>query len=253
MQQKRNDNTKNWNEWFGGLVDADGCLLLSPKGYSSLEITMAMSDEYALQQIKQTLGGSVKVRSKAKAYRYRLHNKVGMLNALTRLNGLCYHSIRFNQFKLLCNHYDLPLLNPCSLTLHTAWFSGFFDGNGTLWYRFKKNWPQLVLSVSNKKALDCEPFQKLFGGSIRLDKRSNTYKWELYKKTDILFFYSYLKKYPLKSIKKERVQLIPMFFKLRALRAYNHSQDSLTYKNWILFEKQWFRYDPCFVLQTKSK
>jgi hypothetical protein len=73
MQQKRNDNTKNWNEWFSGLVDADGCLLLSPKGYSSLEITMGIFDEYALQQIKKTLGGSVKLRSKAKAYRYRYY------------------------------------------------------------------------------------------------------------------------------------------------------------------------------------
>lgn len=253
MQQKRNDNTKNWNEWFSGLVDADGCLLLSSKGYSSLEITMGIFDEYALQQIKKTLGGSVKLRSKAKAYRYRLHNKTGMLNALNCLNGLCYNSIRLNQLKKLCNHYDLPALQCFALTLNTAWFSGFFDGDGTLSYSFKKNCPQLVVSVSNKKALDCEPFQKIFGGSIHLDKRTSTHKWELYKKADIIFFYTYLKKYPLKSIKKERVRLIPLFFQLRALRAYDYCQNSLTYKNWVLFETQWFRYNPCFILQTENK
>jgi hypothetical protein len=67
------------------------------------------------------------------------------------------------------------------------------------------------------------------------------------------FFYAYLKKYPLKSIKKERVRLIPMFFELRALRAYDHSKESLTYKNWVLFERRWFRYNPCFALQTETK
>lgn len=101
--------------------------------------------------------------------------------------------------------------------------------------------------------MDCEPFQKIFGGSIRLDKRTCTYKWELYKKEDILFFYAYLKKYPLKSIKKQRVQLIPIFFELRALRAYNHSQDSLTYKNWVLFEKQWFRYNVQRAFYKRNK
>lgn len=60
MPQNKTSNTKNWNEWFSGLIDADGCLLLSSNGYGSLEMTMGIFDEYPLQQIKKTLGGSIK-------------------------------------------------------------------------------------------------------------------------------------------------------------------------------------------------
>ena len=30
------EHEQKWNEWFAGLVDGDGCLLLSKKGYMSL-------------------------------------------------------------------------------------------------------------------------------------------------------------------------------------------------------------------------
>lgn len=72
-------SSETWNQWFAGLVDADGCLLISSAGYMSLEITMSILDEPALLNIKQKLEGSVKLRSKARAFRYRLRNKKGML------------------------------------------------------------------------------------------------------------------------------------------------------------------------------
>nr|YP_009367924.1 putative LAGLIDADG homing endonuclease [Hazenia capsulata]ARK14903.1 putative LAGLIDADG homing endonuclease [Hazenia capsulata] len=240
LQKTVQNKHLHWCQWFAGLVDADGCLLLNAKNYSCLEITMGIHDEYALQQIKKKLGGSVKLRTKAKAYRYRLHNKMGMLKALAFLNGHIRNSIRLSQLKKLCNHYNILFIEPSLLTLDNAWFSGFFDGDGTLSFSFKKGWPQLVVSVSNKKAIDCLFFQELFGGSISLDKRCNTHKWQLFKKTDIVFFCNYLKKHSLKSIKKKRIRLTSTFFQLRSLRAYTYSQTSLQYKSWVLFEKQWF-------------
>ncbi len=63
---------------------------------------MDIYDEHALLQIKQKLQGSVKLRSKALAFRYRLHNKEGMLKALPKLNGLCRNSKRVPQLKKLC-------------------------------------------------------------------------------------------------------------------------------------------------------
>lgn len=53
----------HWNQWLAGLIDGDGCLLVSKAGYASCEITMGIEDEHALMQIKQKLGGSVKSRS----------------------------------------------------------------------------------------------------------------------------------------------------------------------------------------------
>lgn len=43
---------QKWNEWFAGLVDGNGCLLLSKKGYMLLEITMRTYDERTLLRIK---------------------------------------------------------------------------------------------------------------------------------------------------------------------------------------------------------
>lgn len=236
---KRKKISNDWNEWFAGLVDADVSLLISSAGYISLEITTDLLDKPPLLQIKQELQGSVKRRINARAFRYRLHNKPGILKALFKLNGLCRNSVRIVQLRKICLKLNLPFIPPKPLTYENGWFAGFFDGDGTLGYSFKKGWPQLVVSVSNKKAEDCKPFQRIFGGVVRLDRGSNTHKWEIYSKEAILFFCEYLKKYPLRSHKSKRIRLIPQFFKLREIRAYSHSSQTSTYKAWCLLEKNW--------------
>lgn len=231
---------------MSGLIDADGSLLISSKGYTSLEITMGIYDEFALLQIKQKLGGSLKLRSSARAFRYRLHHKEGMVNVLNKINRYCRNSVRILQLQKLCLQMQIKYIPPVELTINSGWFSGFFDGDGTLSYSFKKGWPQLVISISNKKEINCLPFKQMFGGFTRLDSRSNTYKWELLKKEQILFFCNYLKKYPLRSHKKQRIRLVPKFFELRDICAYKYPEESLTYKTWQKFEKKWFS---CFSLK----
>lgn len=237
---KPTKTVKSWNEWLAGLIDADGCLLISSSGYSSLEITMSIFDKQALMQIKQKLKGSVKLRSKAQAFRYRLHSQKEMLILLSKINGLCRNPIRLFQLEKMCLKMNLVFEKTSTLTLENGWFAGFFDGDGTLGYSLKKGWPQLIVSVSNKKVENCEFFQQFFGGKIHFDKRSNTYKWNLYKKEEILFFANYLKKYPLRSYKKKRFFLIYEFFALKQLRAYSQSPETALYKAWCLFEKKWF-------------
>lgn len=231
--------TKFWNQCFAGLIDADGSLLVSSAGYTCLESTMDIFDEHALLQIKQKLGGSVKLRTKARAFRYRLHNKEGMINLLNKINGYIRNSKHVLHFQRICEKLKTHFLYSTSLTLENAWFAGFFDGDGTLSYSFKNGYPQLIISVSNKEKIDCEPFQEYFGGVVRLDKRSNTYKGEIYQKDQILAFCAYLKNYPLKSHKKKRILLVSRCFQLRSLKAYNYDKDSLTYKAWKQFEKKW--------------
>lgn len=53
-------NNKAWCQWLAGLIDGDGCFLLSKAGYGSFEITMGLKDEHCLNQIKQRYGGSLK-------------------------------------------------------------------------------------------------------------------------------------------------------------------------------------------------
>ncbi len=237
-----NIGEESWNEYTASSIDGDGSLLISKKGYASLEITMDIHDEYALNKVKQKLGGSVKRRSEARAFRYRLHHKLGILNLLGRINGNIRNSKRIAQLQKMCILYKIPYKEPIKLTLHSSWFSGFFDADGTIFYSMKKGWPQLTISVSNKKEIDLIPFQEVFGGYIHLDKSSNTYKWEIYSTENISVFYNYLREHPLQSHKKQRIFLVKRFYELRDCRAYKQDSNSLLYKGWIDFEESWKHY-----------
>jgi hypothetical protein len=46
---------KRFNQWLAGLIDGDGCFLLSKKGYASLEIIAHIRDKNCLYQIKKNL------------------------------------------------------------------------------------------------------------------------------------------------------------------------------------------------------
>ena len=109
-------------------------------------------------------------------------------------------------------------------------FTGFFYADRTLGYSFANTWPPLEISISNKKAIDCEIFTSLFNNNIYLDKRYNTYKQVISSKENILFLYTYLQNYSLQSYKHKQILLIPDFFKLRQMRAYNYPKETKTYQ-----------------------
>lgn len=228
-----------WNDYLAGLIDGDGSLLISKAGYASLEITMDIYDEYALNKVKQKLGGSIKKRSGAKAFRYRLHNKAGMAEVIERINGRIRNSKRIVQLQKLCQLYNVPYQEASPITISNYWFAGFFDADGTLSYSMKNGWPQLVVSASNKKSTDLRFYKEIFGGTIRLDSNLNTHKWEISSKEAVSAFCDYLKKYPIHSHKKNRIFLIPQFLKLRSCSAYAQAPESLLYQAWVDFETKW--------------
>lgn len=121
---------------MAGLIDGHGSLLLSKSGYPSSEITMSLQDEHALAIVKQKLGGSIKLRPGAKALRYRLHNKKGMINLI---NGKVRHTSRIKQLESICSNLNIIILYPTSITKNNGWFSGFFDADGTITYSIKNN------------------------------------------------------------------------------------------------------------------
>ncbi len=120
---------KKFNEWLAGLIDGDGCFLLSQKGYGSLEITVDICDSYCLYVIKNQYGGSLKLRSGSKSVRYRLHHKEGLLKLLNNLNGLIRHSNRLLQYNKLCFKYNIFVLPMVDLVFDSSWMSGFFDAD----------------------------------------------------------------------------------------------------------------------------
>lgn len=78
---------------------------------------MGLEDLYALRYIQNKLGGSIKLRSGAKAYRYRLHNKEGMLKVISVINRHIRHSGRLAQLHRVCQVLNVPLIMPQELTV----------------------------------------------------------------------------------------------------------------------------------------
>ena len=141
------NSTLKWCEWLAGLIDGDGCFQLSKKGYASLEITMDIRDEHALQIIKNVYGGSIKLRSGCKALRYRLHHKSGLLKLINDVNGHIRNSNRLVQLNKICHKYGLNLIFPNKLTFNNGWLAGFFDACGTVTINYTDT--QLsILSIS---------------------------------------------------------------------------------------------------------
>lgn len=237
----KNNNNLNlndpliFNQWLAGLIDANGCFLLSKKGYSSLEITMDIRDERCLFFIKNKYGGSLKLRSGSNSLRYRLHHKQGLLNLLQHLNGHLRHSTRILQFNKILHHYHLPLISTLPLDYYNGWLSGFFDGDGSV--TINKNNLQLSLSIGQKTTLLLEPLKFLYGGDIYIDRSSNTFKWYVTKQEDILNLIEYFKLFPCRSFKVQRLHLIPRFYYLKSL------QNNLTFdKSKNLFFHKWDSY-----------
>ncbi len=234
------DSDSKFNEWLAGVIDGDGCLLVSKAGYTSIEITMALGDEHALQQIKQKLGGSVKLRSGSNSIRYRLHNKAGMLDLIKRINGNIRHSTRVKQLKAVCQILNIPFIEPSPLSYYNGWFAGFFDADGTITFSFQNHYPQMSISVTNKNEGDVIFFQNILGGYIYYDKSQNGYyKWSIQGKSDILNLLNYFKLYPSRSHKRLRLFLVPQFFEYVELRYYSKAVDSLQYKAWAKLVEKW--------------
>lgn len=170
-----NDKTISFYEWLAGIIDGDGSFQVSKKGYVSLEITIGLEDLPLLIYIKNVFGGSIKIRSGAKAYRYRLHNRIGIINLIYCINGYIRHSGRLSQFHRICQVFKIDVINPIILTINSNWFSGFFDADGTINISIKNSIPQLTISVTNKLLQDVEMYKVIFGGNIYYDSSQNGY------------------------------------------------------------------------------
>lgn len=231
---------ESWNEWLAGLIDGDGSLLVSKSGYPSCEITMSLQDEHALAIIKQKLGGSIKLRSGAKALRYRLHNKKGMVELINRINGKVRHTSRVKQLESICSNLNMIIIYPTAITKNNGWFSGFFDADGTITYSIKNNQPQLTISVTNKLLPDVISFKDVFGGNVSFDKGQNGYyKWSIQSKDDIELFKNYLLIYPSYSNKKQRLFLTDEYYELKSLKAYCALPGNPLAKAWTKFNNKW--------------
>jgi len=165
------DNNLKIKQWLAGIIDKDGSFLLSKKGYASLEITIDIRDERALQVVKNIYGGSIKLRSNGNALRYRLHHKEGFLKLINDVNGHIRNPYRLIQLNNIYIKYGLNIMLPEKLTYDNGWLSGFYDANGTITIN-KSNW-QLSIAISQNISELLTPLVDLYGGNIYIDKGSS--------------------------------------------------------------------------------
>lgn len=231
-----------FNEWLAGLIDGDGSFLLSKKGYASMEITMDIRDEHCLKIIKNIYGGSIKLRSGARALRYRLHHKAGLLMLIDNINGLIRNPNRIIQLNKICGHYGLILIYPRKLTYNNAWLAGFFDADGTIAINSTNN--QLTISASQKTTQLLEPLVELYGGSICIDRgKYDSFKWYITKRESIIKLIEYFKQCPSRSGKNSRLHLVPRYFELKDLNAHKAMPNSLLKRSWEIFLTKWLKFE----------
>lgn len=242
-KSSNSDRYLNFKQWLSGLIDGDGSFLLSKKGYASLEITMDIRDEHALQIVKNVYGGSIKLRSNAKALRYRLHHKSGLLNLIYDVNGHIRNPHRLVQLNNICIKYDLSLIWPEKLTQDNGWLSGFFDADGSISINKSNNW-QLSITAGQKTSELLTPLVDLYGGYVYIDKGSSkSFKWYVTKKEDVLKLIEYFKKHPSRSAKKKRLHLVPNYYELKGMQAQQALPETYLGKSWGIFLKKWLNYE----------
>ena len=273
ISQKKKDYLKK-HQWVAGLIDGDGCFLVSNKGYASLEITVSSVDEALLHQIKRCFGGSIKPRSSLKALRYRLHSKKGLTELLHAINGNVRNSIRQEQFKRVLNLYNIEYIEPCIFTWDNGYVSGLLDSDGSISLNVKKhayvNNPEqkgtlgkiqrsqhakavqlnIKITQKHKKNLSflTKPFSPLNSdnpfGYIVFDKSQNGYySWTISSKTEVTVFLYYISKYQCYSKKAHRLRLVQVFYELHAQKAYLAQNDTCLRRRWNHFANNWFRYN----------
>ena len=87
--------------------------------------------------------------SGAKALRYKVRHKQGVLNFINAVNGLIRNPTRMLQLNKLCLKYGINFREPLALAFDNGWLSGFVDSDGSL--HLNEIFGQVFISVTKKK------------------------------------------------------------------------------------------------------
>ena len=236
--EEENKEDIKFYEWLAGIIDGDGCFLVSKKGYCSLEIVTQLRDKKILYLIKQKFGGSVKLVSGNNHLRYRLHHKKGLLNLISKINGLMRNPIRVLQLGRICEIYEIELKDSKPLTYYSGWLAGFFDTDGSIY--LSETSGQLFITAVQKNRYILEALVELYGGTIYPMVKQEAFKWTCFKKKEVLSLVNdYFKVNPCRSEKFMRITMVNDFYKLRNLHAHSASDNSDLGKAWKYYTIKW--------------
>lgn len=229
-----------FHAWLAGLLDGDGCFLLSRRGHGSCEITMGAADEPTLLRVKQRFGGAVRPRSGSRSVRYRLHHRAGLLALLPAVAPHLRHPTRRTQAEALGATLGLPPLPPLAPVPAAAWLAGFFDADGTITCSLKGGSPQVTVSVTQREREVLLPYLTAWGGHLYYDRSQNGYwKWQICSRRELLAFLTVAQAGWIRSHKRQRTFLLPRYFELLDQRAYRADPTSALGKGWTAWRTRW--------------
>jgi len=239
QQFKGEYKDKSFFEWLAGVIDGDGYFNLSKKGTARLQIIMDIRDIKALYEIKHKLGGSIRTIANANALRYQLNHKKGLVILLNYVNGLIRNPIRLLQMNKLCLKYGMKLLYPKPLTYNNGWLSGFIDSDGSISLNEQNG--QVFISISQKNNYLLNPLIHLYGGRVDIiSPKTEAFKYIVYRKSELFnLIDNYFNKYPLKTKKLSRLNLIKQFYLVRITK---NNKDLYKLNEWVLFKDKWEKY-----------
>ena len=234
-----NVSSDPFHEWLAGLIDGDGYFNLSKKGTARLNITMDIKDKKLLYDIKHKFGGSIYTIANANALRYQLSHKKGLIALINAVNGNIRNPKRMLQMNKLCYKYNINLIFPKPLTFNNGWLSGIIDSDGSIHMNVISG--QIFLSITQKDKYILEPLIKIYSGKIRtINPKIEAFRYDIYRKNELFnLIDNYFNKYPLRSVKLNRLNLIKQFY---LLRPYRNSKDIIEFNKWLSFKKNWDKF-----------
>lgn len=197
---KKNLNYKiHFSYWLAGLIDGDGYLGVSKKNYTSCEITVGENKLNLLTIIKKNLGGKISKRVKAKAYRWRLHNKKSMETLVHTINGKLLLDSKKIQLQKLCKLLNIKYKNETLFSIDTYWLAGFYEAKG--YFHINSTNLQCNIALSQKNPDLLRKIQFFLGGHVYYDKSWQKYLYTASCIQSLHNWFTYLSKFPLKSRK----------------------------------------------------
>lgn len=230
--------------WCAGLIDGDGSFLLSKSGAPSCEITLGEGEEDILFKIKERLGGSISHRGSRKAYRWRLHNLLGMAHLLSLVHNRCRLPLRIAQcervaqqikessflkkrgavlnFSLNTAEEETPISSKGGIH-GNSWLAGFFDAEG--YFHVNRSTLQGSITLSQKTPELLEDIREELGGGVYFDTSWKGYLYAASSAEHCERWFSYFKKYPLQSKKKSAKLVQFKRYRLFLSRGYHRLKE----------------------------
>jgi uncharacterized protein (UPF0333 family) len=200
---------------------------------------MEPRDIACLYKIKQRYGGSVKATSHAKAIRYRLHHMAGIQRIISDMNSLILNPVRLAQLEKLCKIYNVDFLQPVKLLYSSAYLSGLFDTDGSIYYNKKSM--QVFITVSQKGRYLLDILESVYGGKVYSSNKDKTvFKWVISKKSEIIdLINNYFHWNNCVSAKNKKFGMVKHFYYLSSIGALSAPVDSPLGKSVLSFEERW--------------